>query len=51
MNKLIHVDYSKKGWSIVAGNIYQTVVINLNSVLRSPGPTTTDKLFNYHNNP
>ena len=51
MNKLIRVKYSKKCWSLLAGNTYQTVIMYLSSVLRSPGPTAVDELFNCHNNP
>lgn len=44
MSKLIHVNYSKKHWPILAVNTYQTVIICLSSILRNPGPTTIGEL-------
>lgn len=44
MNKLIHVNYSKKRWPMLAVNIYQMVIMYLSSILRSPGPTAIDEL-------
>lgn len=51
MNKLIHVNCSKKCWPTLAGDTYQTVIMYLSSVVRSPGPPALDELFNCHNNP